>query len=241
MFRRTTFSKTAGATIALVLLTSTAAVAGPTTYMSVNGSKSGTTPDFEDLGYGSVAFTTDYGVHIGCSSASIRGKVTYNAQVLAGQTIGEINNLTANCSATVLNLPTVPSMGGGNWTIKVRNTPANPGDPIDVTITGMSYYFRSANCEFLAATPTGVGVNGTLVPGVAGGPDAHLTIDSTTSYPLTLTAYTGAGLRIPAPMGTCGGQILTGDLSSVTSDNDVKTYDSAVTPHASVGPISHVL
>ncbi|WP_456698780.1 hypothetical protein [Aeromicrobium sp. P5_D10] len=231
MIRTTTLTKASAAAVAMVLLASTAAIAGPTTYITVNGSKAGTSRNFEDLGTSSVAFVTDYGVNINCTNAGIRGTVTPGASVLAGTTIGEVTNITATCLTGVLNMPTNISMGTSAWTIKVRNTPANAGDPIDVTITNMSWYFYRPNCEFFAKAATGVGVHGTLYPGV-GSPDARLTINSIPAYPLELTAYSGTGGRVPAS-GTCGGEILTGDLSNVNGDYALTAYSIGA------GPISH--
>lgn len=234
MMRKKTLTKAGAAAGALVLLASTAAVAGPPTYLTVNGvSTPSAAADFYGSSPGTVNFETDYGVPIACTPSALAGKAYRGALIAATNPIGRITGLSGTCNTTALGFSTRAANNVGDWDIVVKSAPAAAGDPIPVRIMNMSIYFKATmSCEFDAKAAPGVGVDAILYPGPIGGHDARIEINTAASHPLVITTYSGMGFKVPAPS-SCGGEIVNGDLSRVGGTYDLDTT-GAIT-----GPISH--
>lgn len=234
MLQTKTLTKAGAAAGALVLLASTAAMAGPPTYLTVNGVGSpSAAADFDGVSPGTVNFETDYGVSIACTPSSLAGKAYRGALIAATNPIGRTTGLSGTCIATDLLFDTRATNNFGDWDIVVKSAPAAAGDPIPVRIMNMSIYFKATmSCEFDAKAAPGVGVDAILYPGPIGGHDARLEIDTGASYPLVIKTYSGIGFKVPAPS-SCGGEIVDGDLSRVGGTYNLDTT-GAIT-----GPISH--
>lgn len=220
--------KASGATAALLLVASTAAMAGPPTYITVNGiSSPSAAADVNGASSGTIGFLTDYGVPVSCSTSALTAKAYRGALVAATNPIGRITGMTgSSCIATALNFPVTVAMNPGDWDIKVKTVPAAAGQPIPVEVKNVSITFGSSGgpCHFSAAAGS-AGVPATLTPGPIGGNDARIIFTPSTGYPLVISTPSGSA--------TCGGQVYPGDLMNVAG-----TYNLTTTG-AITGPISH--
>lgn len=223
MTRKKTLTKAGAAAGALVLLASTAAMAGPPTYLTVNGvGGPSAAADFNGVGSGWNAFVTNPGIITQCATSNLTGKVYRGTLVDAGMPIGRITGISGTCGVSALNFPVTMSQIGGSWNIEVKSTPASAGDPIAVEISNMAIRFDGGTpCSFDIAASK---VDATLYPGPTGGHDARLEFNTTPNYPFDVTS---------APPSTCIGLINHTNFMAFTGTYNLDTT-GAIT-----GPISH--
>jgi len=174
---------------------------------------------FTGTNNGTIHLETDYNVATDCSAVTFTGFGDTAPTLSIGSTIGYISYISGTCTSTDLTFPIVLDGRPGSWPIKVASVPSSPGDPFDVTIENTTVFFHSTGtgtwpCEF--------DLDGDL--------DGVLTLDASTvwqnatlqvdavPYPLGVTTYDGNG---GPSMLTCGGQIYTGDTSSMTGLFDI--------------------
>lgn len=226
MTRKKTLTLAAAGASALLLLASTAAMAGPPTYLTVNGV--GAPSSLVDVGgtsAGILNLDSDYDVPINCAPTTLGGQVYRGSLVDSTMPIGRISGLTGPCTLGAGNFPVAISKAGPDWSIVVKNAPSAAGSPIDVDIFGMSVQIDGGIlCRFTATAAPGVPVSATLVPGPTGTYDARIDINSATSFPLVVAGFSGS---------MCGGQMFVGDRLRAQGSYNLKTT-GAIT-----GPISH--
>ncbi|MBM9463526.1 hypothetical protein JL108_08685 [Aeromicrobium sp. YIM 150415] len=224
--------KTKVATLALgsaaVLALGTTAAHANHTVVTVGGDGSSNIIDVEGANVNTIAFMTNYGVELRCDSSEIEGFINQGETVAIGNVVGEITSmLFYDCTATSLNIPVTVTMDAGSF--EVREHPANAGDPLEVTITGVEAHMLNVpgggTCELWAegsvdatiyAGPTD-GVNGAVELAAAdfGPPE--------TGFDLDVTAGNGSGS--PAAS-SCGGQIETGDQAGPWYHNEATGVES---------------
>jgi|GEM_PF-1881288 len=240
--KRKVLTTAAAAAAALVMVGAPAAFATSDGYTHVTIDGSLTSPGgwvgLSGTNDGTLNFETDFStpVPMSCTVADVSGRIlqdtSASGQVKAGNTIGYIDSLTFdNCDATDLHYDVKVTELNGPWPIVVKTTPTVAGSNVAVTIQGVSAYMHSDlpaptpgnpatkwPCELIA---TSTGVDATVIPGVVGGHDGRIEIDTTGNYPLALQAADGWGTKTPTGSGTCGGQVYTGDNADMTGDFNV--------------------
>lgn len=245
-----------GVAAASAMLVAPAAVAGTTanTRVDMNGvfpeaSSPGTfvhTVDVNGFNDGSLDFLTDLsGIDMSCNNADVDGTIEWGEDVVANQQIGAITNLDfQNCAVLGGSLPVVVANNPGSWPITVRNTPASAGDPVDITIHGISAYMHSTGSTPWACELDATGdVDGTFYPGTtANGHDGRIVIDTPSSgtnmFPLGVTPYDGSGTKTPA--GTTCVLITAADGVSMTGAFEMDVVSGqTLGGNAISGPISH--
>lgn len=222
MKKRTLFAGIPAAA-AVMGLSMSAAFAFQGTQVSVDGDTTPGTVAVGGFNDGGLNFLTDWGTPMDCDDAEVVGTLHRGAAVVEDGVIGTIDDLLfKNCSATGLGYQVEVTSDPGSWNIVATETPANPGDPVEIEIRDVSAYMHSTGstpwpCELEAKATA---ITGTFYPGVtADGNDGRIET-STSGFPLAITAFTGAGTRTPNPpnVGTCGGQIYTDDAANMFGD-----------------------
>ncbi|TYL55367.1 hypothetical protein FXB39_03205 [Nocardioides sp. BGMRC 2183] len=218
--------------------------AGATTYVTIDGSASpaGPVDVTGDVKPGtSLDFVTDASLtDATCSSAAVSGYVERGGAVTAGQKIGAIEGLNfSGCSAAggAYTVEIDGQFPTGEWEILVEETPANPGDPVKISIQGVS-----ANMHEVTSPPvdchvdaTATEVPGTFYPGAGtGSPDGRIVIDTPSEpigeqHPLAVQPLDGAGNPV---FQTCG-SIFQGEFASMEGEFYLETVG------ATPGVISH--
>lgn len=173
-----------------------------------------------------IGFKTDYNVPATCSASAAGGYVKRGVTVGLGTKIGAITSLTfSSCTATTLGFPvTIAKKGATEWGIFATAAPTSKTQAtIPVEIRGVVAQMRSTGatpltCE-LEATGTVAGTFNQNTQVLA------ITPATTTTYTLPIVAHNGAGTKTPQPsgVGTCGGQIYTGDRAQMTGSFQLST------------------
>lgn len=205
-----TAAKTIGALAgAAVLIAAPAAMASGSGKVTVGGVDTVGTNAATGTNVGDLTFMSDAAVPMDCTSSSITGSVNRGTTVANGNVIGQISNLSfTGCTATDLLFP-VSVSSKGTWNIQVVGNPAPKSTSVNILITGVTAQVKSTgaaphSCDFQA---TG------SVPGTFNVTTQRITIASS-SFPLALQAFNGAGTKTPAAS-SCAGEVVTGDAANM--------------------------
>lgn len=174
----------------------------------------------------SIQFKTDFSVPATCSTLVAGGYVKRGVTVASGTQIGALTSVVlSNCTMTALSYPiSISKSGTSEWGIFATATPTSATQAtIPVEIRGVDGYWRSTGsvpypCEFgFTGTMSGTFNQNTQV--------LAITPATSTTYPLSIVVFTGAGTKTPAPLnvGTCGGQMFTSDRLQTTFGSQIAT------------------
>ncbi|RLV54522.1 hypothetical protein D9V41_15880 [Aeromicrobium phragmitis] len=217
-----------GAGIGAMVLAGSAAAFASHTSVTVGGSSSPAGPvAVTGTNTSQIGFETDFGVPLYCDTASVEGNVLRGASVNVGNKVGEITDLLfSDCTATALDYPVIVTMSAGDF--DVRTHPANAGDPVPVTITGVDAHVRSTGSQPYACEMFAEGsVDAIIHPG-AGGVDGSVELVPG-SFNLAVTAGDGNGNPSTS---SCGGEIWTGDVAQpLFGDFALSTGGAGVISH----------
>lgn len=201
----------------VMVLTSASAAYAAGTYVSVNGSTTiGTVAYTATNDTPSVAFMTNYGVKMSCTSTLISGNITRGMEVTPSNVLATVGNLAFD-GCTMGPFDVDVTMTGGD--IEVLADPAGPGADVPVRITNIHADISGGSCVFEAD-----GTLDAVLKAGSGGRDATLELISAT-FDAFGNPISGFGLTISSVSG-CGGEIVNGDLAGAWDSDKVSSIPS---------------
>ncbi|MGH1562147.1 hypothetical protein [Mumia sp. DW29H23] len=197
------------------------------TYVSIGGVKTVATVPYTATNSTAIAFNTNFGTKMTCTSSSISGNINRGVEVTPSNTVGTIGSLGfSGCTMGIFGLNV--SMSGGN--INVRTDPASAGADVPVTITGISASIAATSggtCTFNAT-----GSLKAVIKAGSGSVDGTLELVSATFAPDTNFDLTISNVN------GCGGEVVNGDLAGAWNSNKTSGIPSKFTIDTA-GVLSH--